>query len=114
MDNWGTCLHKPVDYGGAMWYFIIMKACPELIIAPCRTCNAHIVSFLCYDDRGHAVITCPTCKSVLFDRAYNESSDKFLKNQRSYYALAAEVMPEFRVLKGPGDRVDIQEEDQQS
>ncbi len=86
-----------------------MKACPEHIITPCKVCNAHVMSYLCYDDRGHAVITCPTCNSVLFDRVYDESSDIFLKNQRSYYALAAEVMPEFREIRELGDRVDRQE-----
>jgi len=69
------------------------------------------MSYLCYDDRGHAVITCPTCKNTLYDREYNETSDRFIKNQKSYYALAAEVMPEFRVLKMPGDNVKIQEEE---
>lgn len=69
------------------------------------------MSFLCYDDRGHAVITCPTCNSTLFDRVYNESSDIFLKNQRSYYALAAELMPEFREIKELGDHVKIEEQE---
>lgn len=87
-----------------------MKGCPELIITPCRTCGAHVMSYLCYDDRGHAVITCPTCSSVLFDKVFDEVSDRFIKNQRSYYALAAEVMPEFRDLKSPGDHVRIEEE----
>jgi hypothetical protein len=86
-----------------------MKACPELIITPCKVCHAHVVSFLCYDDRGHAVITCPTCNSTLYDKLYNETSDIFLKNQRSYYALAAELMPEFRELKSAGDRVKLEE-----
>jgi len=89
-------------------YITDMNSCPELIITPCKTCNAHVMSFLCYDERGHAVITCPTCNSTLFDKVYNETSDIFLKNQRSYYALAAEVMPEFRDLKSPGDRVMIE------
>jgi hypothetical protein len=84
-----------------------MKACPELIVTPCKACDAHVMSFLCYDDRGHAVITCPTCKSVLFDKLYNEVTDIFIKNQRSYYAMAAELMPEFRELNAPGDRVKI-------
>ena len=87
-----------------------MKGCPELIITPCITCNAHVMSFLCYDDRGHAVITCPTCNTTLFDKVYDETSEKFIKNQRSYYALAAEVMPEFGDLKSPGDKVRIAEE----
>ncbi|MBI5191242.1 MAG: hypothetical protein HZA22_11305 [Nitrospirae bacterium] len=91
-----------------------MKACPELIITPCKTCNAHVMSYLCYDDRGHAVITCPTCKSTLFDKVYDETSEKFLRNQRSYYVLAAELMPEFRELAGPGDRVDINEGEEES
>ena len=88
-----------------------MKGCPELIITPCVTCNAHVMSFLCYDDRGHAVITCPTCNTTLFDKVYDETSEKFIKNQRSYYALAAEVMPEFDDLKAPGDRVKIEAEE---
>ncbi len=69
------------------------------------------MSFLCYDDRGHAVITCPTCNTTLFDKVYDETSEKFIKNQRSYYALAAEVMPEFGDLKSPGDKVSIAEEE---
>lgn len=87
-----------------------MKGCRELIITPCRTCGAHVMSYLCYDDRGHAVITCPTCNTVLFDKVFDEVSDRFIKNQKSYYALAAEVMPEFRDLKAPGDRVRIEED----
>ena len=84
-----------------------MSSCPELIVTPCLTCGAHVLSWLCYDDRGHAVITCPNCRNILFDREYNETSDRFIKNQRSYYALAAEMLPEFRELKLPGDKVRI-------
>jgi len=84
-----------------------MKACPELIVTPCLTCNAHVMSFLCYTDEGRAVITCPTCKSVLFDKVFDEVTDRFIMNQRSYYALAAELMPEFSRLKSPGDCVTI-------
>jgi len=85
-------------------------SCPELIVTPCRTCNAHVMSFLCYDGRGHAVITCPTCNSTLFDKEYDETTERFIKNQRSYYALAAEVIPQFKGLTGPGDKVDIEEQ----
>jgi len=88
-----------------------MNTCPELIITPCRVCNAHVMSFLCYDDRGHAVITCPTCNSTLFDKPYDEVTDRFIKNQKSYYALAAEVMPEFAELRMPGDHVVIAEQE---
>ncbi|HLB24828.1 MAG TPA: hypothetical protein VJM83_00720 [Nitrospirota bacterium] len=84
-----------------------MKACPELIITPCKSCDAHVVSYLCYDQRGHAVITCPTCGSTLFDKVFDEYTDRFIRNQKSYYALAAELMPEFRELRAPGDRVRI-------
>ncbi len=63
------------------------------------------MSFLCYDERGHAVITCPTCGSPLYDKPYDETSEKFIKNQRSYYALAGEIMPEFKEMIHPGDRV---------
>ena len=87
-----------------------MKGCPELIITPCKTCMAHVMSFLCYDDRGHAVITCPTCTETLYDKPYDEASERFIRNQRSYYKLAAEVMPEFRELNAPGDRVLIEEQ----
>jgi len=87
-----------------------MCSCPELIITPCSACNAHVVSFLCYDERGHAVITCPTCGSVLLDKPYDEAADRFIKNQRSYYAMAADFMPEFAVLKAPGDRVEFPRE----
>ncbi|MHB8174702.1 MAG: hypothetical protein ACYDFU_09630 [Nitrospirota bacterium] len=82
-----------------------MATCPELIITPCRFCGAHVMSFLCYDERGHAVITCPTCGSTLYDKPYDETSEKFIKNQRSYYALAGEIMPEFKEMIHPGDRV---------
>jgi len=82
-----------------------------LIITPCLACKAHVVSYLCYDDRGHAVITCPTCKSTLYDKVYDEVSERFINNQKSYYAIAVEVMPEFGHLKLPGDRVDIKEEE---
>ncbi|MGA2192990.1 MAG: hypothetical protein ABSG42_06415 [Nitrospirota bacterium] len=88
-----------------------MKCCPELIVTPCKTCAAHVMSFLCYDDRGHAVITCPVCNSILFDKPFDLVSDRFIKNQKSYYALAAEVMPEFRELKLPGDKVMIEEQE---
>lgn len=86
-----------------------MSSCPELIVTPCLTCGAHVLSWLCYDDRGHAVITCPNCRNTLFDREYDENSDRFIKNQRSYYALAAEMLPEFRELKLPGDKVLIEQ-----
>ena len=86
-----------------------MKGCPELIITPCTACNAHVMSYLCFEENGHAVITCPTCKSTLFDKVFDETTDRFLKNQRSYYALAAEVMPEFGGMKSPGDQVKIGE-----
>ena len=70
------------------------------------------MSWLCYDDRGHAVITCPNCRNTLFDREYDENSDRFIKNQRSYYALAAEMLPEFRELKLPGDKVLIEQSEE--
>jgi len=88
-----------------------MSTCPELIITPCITCKAHVMSYLCYDERGHAVITCPTCRSVLFDKVYDETSDRFIKNQKSYYAMAVEVMPEFADMKLPGDSVKIPDEE---
>ena len=72
------------------------------------------MSYLCYEDNGHAVITCPTCKTVLFDKVYDETTDRFIKNQRSYYALAAELMPEFNALKAPGDRVEISKEEKEA
>ena len=91
---------------------MVMTTCPELIITPCRLCGAHVMSFLCFDERGHAVITCPTCGSTLFDKVYDETSDRFIKNQRSYYALAAEVMPEFKEMIHPGDQVKIHAEEE--
>lgn len=81
--------------------------CPELIIAPCKPCDAHTVAYLYRDDRGHSIIKCPNCEHIIFDRPPSNETDRFIKNQRSYYAIAAEVMPEFAGLEMPGDSVPI-------
>ena len=82
-----------------------MADCAELIIAPCRGCMLHVVSFLKRD--GRAVITCGKCGEVIFDRELGEETERFIQNQRSYYAMGAEVMPEFAALELPGQGTPI-------
>jgi len=84
-----------------------MESCPELIITPCSTCDLHIVSYLYRKDDGRVQIVCPKCDSTIFDREAGDETERFIRNQRSYYAIAAEVEEGFDQLEMPGDSMPI-------
>jgi len=83
-----------------------MKSCPELIITPCTTCDLHIVSYL-YREEERVRIVCPKCDSTIFDRPASDETERFIRNQHSYYKIAAEVEEGFDKLEMPGDSMPI-------